>query len=213
MSAGAPSAEWGYENLPYQFPQWEGQGVVRIRVHGPKPYNTLVVVRATLPLTRLGWADGKLRTYRFVIPTAFVLAGFDQRVEPVVQHSGTAVIQMIQTSAEASFFEGVDAVEGSFDEAGRWLLTCDVASAWDDGFSAARGYVSSWVLCHEPPLEKSELPDAWRPRFSFDPSGATQFGSAAGLQSTSSRQRVGLARGRRGREALGESSRNSGGGV
>ena len=66
--------------LPYPYPLFETQPIVRIPVAGPRPFNTVVVVRARVGLTHFGVAYEKRRRYRWAVGTPFQLIGFDPRV-------------------------------------------------------------------------------------------------------------------------------------
>ena len=147
-----PTPDEIYSILPYQFPRIDLQPVVRIPVVGPKKYNTLVVVRGQVFTTAYRVANGTLTKQKVVAPTNFRLAGFDPRITPEFEHSTTAVVHMIQTMEESPFISAVDEVGGFFDDQGRWVIVANVADLWEDTYAASTAYVSSWVLCTEPPL-------------------------------------------------------------
>jgi hypothetical protein len=145
-----PTPEEAWAALPYR-PPLENLPIVRIDVAGPEPFNTLVVVRAGVWITERGWADGKLRFYRTPVPTDFTLIGFDPRVEPPVEHSTTVGLHLAETNDDTGFVVAADAADGAFDQQGRWVVTVDWANCWDQVYATARAYISSWVLCWEPP--------------------------------------------------------------
>lgn len=140
-----------YKSQAYRYPISAGQGVVRIPVAGPAPFNTLVVVRGWVAGAG-GPADDVLRGVRFKIETDFVLARFDQRKPHRYQHSTTAVLQLIQADGDTSFVAAINKVGGCFDKRGTWVIMVDVAGQFDGVNASTGGYYSSWVLCHEPPL-------------------------------------------------------------
>lgn len=150
--------DW-YDKAPYQFPLAEIFPVVRIPVAGPEPFNTLAVVRCQVTaIGRTHVSDGQTRRYRLSYGTAFTLAGFDPRIKPASQHSSAVTLQMIQASDDTTFIVAVDTVDGAFDENGRWTVTVDVADEFDGVIAFAHGVVSSWVLCHEPPVDLKRTP-------------------------------------------------------
>jgi hypothetical protein len=159
---GWPTPWEAYTALPYHFPLIEMYPVVRIPIAGPEPFNTLAVVRGTAPVSHYGVADGKLHRHRIVAATPFLLAGNDPRVEPPFEHSTTAVLQMLQATDDTGFVAAADAVDGYFDDSGRWLVVADVADAFEDVYAGCNAYVSSWVLCYEPPIDHERSPG--RPR-------------------------------------------------
>jgi hypothetical protein len=140
-----------YAVAEYQYPLGETYPVVRVPVAGPEPFNTLAIVRGYVSMSVFGVADGKVRRWRLGGWTPFQLIGHDPRVEPPYEHSTTAVIQMIQSSSDTSFVEGVDAIDGLFDREGRWIVVAEVSEGWDTVVAAAHAYYSSWILCYEPP--------------------------------------------------------------
>lgn len=145
--------EW-YAIAPYQFPLNDMYPVVRIPVAGPEPFNTLVVVRCqvfVVPEMRI--SDGRIDRSTFTVATPFKLIGHDPRITPAVQHSTTVSLQMIQASDDSTFVIAVDTVSGEFDGDGTWTVTVDVASEWDQVLATAAAYSSSWILCHEPPID------------------------------------------------------------
>jgi hypothetical protein len=166
MSAGNPFdwAAW-YSVLKYKFPLNEQHAVVRIPVAGPEPFNTLAVVRAHLGLGQFGWASGTLDTQdRGPVSTSFVLAGQnDPRREPASQHSTTAFLNHQQLDAGdawspdglSPFVNAFNAVlDGRFvfNGAGwQWSLWWNDGTLADNVLASASVYVSSWVLCWEPP--------------------------------------------------------------
>jgi hypothetical protein len=165
MSNGFPSPWEVYAVLPYQFPLFEQQPVVRIPVAGPDPFNTVVVVRGFVPTQEFGVSDNVLHRYRHAVMTNFQLVGFDPRVPPPFKHSTTAAIQMMQADDDTAFVVAVDqVVDGLFDDHGNWILVFDVAGLWDHVYAASGAYFSSWILCYEPPPNPN-LPRAGRLKF------------------------------------------------
>jgi hypothetical protein len=88
--------------------------VTRIPIQGPAPYNTLVSVAA------VGWAPltvptgvGQLFTQTFTFPTLFKLAGFDQRVPPVFEHSTTAWLDGVAPAESSMFQYSVNSILGA----------------------------------------------------------------------------------------------------
>jgi hypothetical protein len=152
MSNGVPTPWEIYSILPYQFPLIDFQPVVRIPVVGPEPFNTLVVVRGQVPTTSYRHADDTLQRRKLAVGTNFSLIGFDPRVPPPSQHSTTAALQMMQASDDSAFVIAVDGIDaGFFDDSGRWTLVVRVADLFDEVYAASNAYISSWVLCYEPP--------------------------------------------------------------
>lgn len=151
--------------LPYQYPLGEVYPVVRIDVTGPEPFNTLVCVRGVFPVVFGGWSLGKLHRWRALCVTPFILRGFvqDDTEQPPSLHSTTGALQMIQqgpdveifADAGGSFVYAVDAAgRGYFTSDGHWAVEMDVADLALDTIATARAYLSSWVLCWEPPRPK-----------------------------------------------------------
>jgi hypothetical protein len=151
--------DW-YPDAPYQFPRTERFPVVRITVAGPAPFNTLVIVRAVVPVIPHNHpADGHIRRNTIILATEFSLVGHDPRTgKPAARHSTTACLQMIQADDDTAFLAAVDTVTGDFDEQGRWIITAQVADSADDVIYGAQAYASSWVLCYEPPIETHNHP-------------------------------------------------------
>lgn len=149
--------------LPYQFPLVETFPVVRIPVAGPAPFNTLVVVRTRFSVIgQFGYADGEISRYTVRVGTGFRLIGHDPRVKPAFDHSTTAALQMIQSSDDTEFLVAVDTVTGEFADDGTWLLTVQIADAFNNVLAACNAYASSWVLCYEPPIDPAAHPGAPR---------------------------------------------------
>lgn len=158
----------GYDVVPYKYPRLERQPVVRIPVAGPDPYNTLVVVRGVFWMSTARTVDygagplysthSELLSYRGQLITNFALAGFHPNVKPPCEHSTTAALQLFQKLQKLRFLQAVGhIVEGYFNEEGKWVVVIETASI-DEAIGGARAYLSSWVLCYEPP------PDPQLPR-------------------------------------------------
>ena len=159
MSNGTASFFDWYAVAPDQWPLAEVLPVVRIPIAGPEPFNTLVVVRSQVSvIDQTRPADGQTHRARLTYGTAFSLVGFYPRIRPPVDHSTAVSLQMFQSSDDTTFICAVDTVSGAFDENGRWTVTVDVASEFDGVLAAATAYVSSWVLCYEPPVDLSRTP-------------------------------------------------------
>jgi hypothetical protein len=158
--------------------------VVRVSVAGPEPFNTLVVVRCRVTQESALPSDGHLRHARVGFETPFVLWGYDPRVDTPFQHSTTAVLQNLQLSDDTSFLASIDSLDGYFDETGRWIITADFAGAVDGEASVVGVYISSWVLCYEPPPETPPAMAPNDPRFRRLSRGslpsAYEIGSGAG---------------------------------
>jgi len=126
--------------------------VIRIPVAGPKPFNTLVVVRANVSHGPGTWAsDGNVYRPPVIFDTPFRLIGYDPRVDVPYEHSTTAVIYQIQLTDDTNFLAAFDAVHGSFNDLGQWIVTINSALASDGEWMVYLAHVSSWILCHEPP--------------------------------------------------------------
>lgn len=158
MSENPYLYDW-YSELPYQYPVVETYPVVRVPVAGPEPYNTLAIVRGAFPVVPgVKIADGHIHRTQMSGATTFELVGHDPRVEPVFDHSTTISLQMIQQDDDAAFTWAVDTVDASFDDRGRWTITVDTAWSLDNELGTARAYFSSWILCHEPPVDFRKTP-------------------------------------------------------
>lgn len=141
-----------YYAMPFQFPLSDPRPVVRIPVAGPEPYNTLVVVRSAFYVGRDGWANGRLQRRTIACSTNFSLIGYDPRVPAIGLHSTAASLTMLQVSDDTPFATAVDAIDDAFfDETGRWTVIIRVADLFDQVYASALGFLSSWVLCYEPP--------------------------------------------------------------
>jgi hypothetical protein len=158
--------------------------VTRIPITGPEPYNTLVCVQTTSNGGPHLGEKGKTSRYPLTIPTTFRLAGFDQRVRPVFEHSTTAFLSSIGPIEDDTWLFAVDDVTGAgFDQVdGSYFVNINVAvqpgqaadfECVSYGDPAQGGIVIcdypftiqivSYVLCYEPPLP---APPPGRPRTS-----------------------------------------------
>lgn len=137
----------------------ELQPVVRSAVPGPEPFNSLVLVRGTLPAGAAG-RDGT-----FAVRTNFTLAGFDPMSPPPFKHSSTVALR--QAGAPEVEIDAID--HGYFDDSGRWVLLVRGESLREHGAVE----LTSWVMCREPPARRpAGLPDdrlAFRSYRSFVP--------------------------------------------
>lgn len=153
MSNGIPTPWDLYAASKYHYPRFEMQPVVRIPIAGHSPFNTLAVVRGKVFTTEYRYADGKLRRWRVEVGTNFSLVGFDPRIPPPFKHSTTVALQMIQTDQESPFVTAVDEVDGYFSDIGGWVVVVNTADLWETTIATASAYISSWVMCYEPPPE------------------------------------------------------------
>ena len=180
MSNGYGSFSDWYAKAPYQWPLAEILPVVRIPIAGPEPFNTLVVVRTQVSIIdQLRPADGRTHGARLPYGTAFSLVGFDPRIQPAFDYSTAVSIQMFQASDDTTFICAVDTVSGAFDENGRWTVTVDVVSEFDGVIAAANAYVSSWVLCYEPPIDLPRTPGKPRQQGSVQQQTITNIAALA----------------------------------
>ncbi len=154
--------------------------ITRIPITGPAPFNTLVCVQTT---SNGGSQDVKKnRTSRWsvTVPTTFRLAGFDQRVVPVFDHSTTAFISSIGPLEDSTWLYAVDEVTGAgFDQVdGSYFVNINVAVLAGDpasedciafGDPQQGNYVEicsyfytiqvvSYILCNEPRLPDTPNP-------------------------------------------------------
>jgi len=118
----------------------ELQPVVRSAVPGPAPFNSLVLVRGTLPAGAVA-TDGT-----FAVRTNFTLAGFDPMSPSPFKHSSTAALRQ----AGAAEIDAID--HGYFDDSGRWVLLVRGESLRRHGAVE----LTSWVMCYEPPARRVE---------------------------------------------------------
>jgi len=125
--------------------------VIRIPVAGPRPFNTLVIVRETISYGQLWPSDGNIYRFPGKFETSFCLVGYDPRVDVPYKHSTTAVMYWAQLADDTSFLIAYDAATASFDARGCWIVTVDSALASDGEDYVAMAAISSWVLCYEPP--------------------------------------------------------------
>jgi hypothetical protein len=147
--------------------------VTRIPITGPAPYNTLVCVQTTSNGGPQTIPHGKLWRYPVTVPTKFRLAGFDQRVVPVFEHSTTAYISSIGPAEDDTWLYAVDEVTGAgFDQVdGSFFVNLNLAIMPAESISSecvtygdpSQGgfivcnilltlQVTSYILCFEPPL-------------------------------------------------------------
>jgi len=146
--------------------------LVRMPVVGPEPFNTLVAVHEsglgpgtgtgvtwTLMDYGGGWTDVQL-----VFKTAFVLIGYDPRNATPFMHSTTVTMQHVELGDDAAFQADLNSVVAEFDQDGRWTVTADsVCEVPSGNHITVVPYVSSWVLCYEPPPQRPPWQDD--PRF------------------------------------------------
>ena len=78
-----PTPEEAYNALPYHFPRDESTPVVRFRVHGPAPFNTVAVLHTFFVPGLLLGASGHLERFKLTaIPTQLQVKGFDHDADP-----------------------------------------------------------------------------------------------------------------------------------
>ena len=143
--------------------------VTRIPITGPAPYNTLVCVSAESYLGPQQLRDGELTRFAMRVSTPFRLAGFDQRVRPMFDHSTTAWISSIGPIKDGNWIYAVDSVSaaGFTPTDGTYFVDLMAASSPDGNapgtctafgeglticFYFVRIQVTSWLLCFEPPI-------------------------------------------------------------
>lgn len=109
---------------------------------------------------------GRLSRFSVTVPTAFRLAGFDQRVPPAFPHSTVAFVTATGPSESGTFQYAVDSVTAAgFDSGGTYFVNLDVAiqppPIPPDLCSPIGCFVMwmievcSFVLVFEPPLPKT----------------------------------------------------------
>lgn len=150
--------------------------VTRIPITGPAPYNSLVCVSVETYLGSQELREGKISRFPMRVATPFRLAGFDQRVPPIFDHSTTAWINAIGPIEDGDWTQAVDSITGAgfTPTDGAYYLDLRVAQLVDDfapgtcmglaqGISIClffvRIQVTSWVLCYEPPI--TPLPQSY----------------------------------------------------
>ena len=69
---------------------------------------------------------------------------------------------MMQADDDTAFVVALDTVDGQFDDHGNWILTCETADLWDGVFATSFAYLSSWVLCYEPPPPEPPDGSMWQ---------------------------------------------------
>jgi hypothetical protein len=143
--------------------------VTRIPITGPAPYNTLVCVQTETAGGGQVVQAGKLSRWSSSVTTTFKLAGFDQRVPPVFEHSTTAFLSSIGPFEDDTWLMAVDSVTGAgFNPVdGTYFVNFDVAlmpgspapgtcvalfGAYGVCFYFGVVQITSFVLCYEPPL-------------------------------------------------------------
>jgi hypothetical protein len=87
--------------------------VTRVPITGPEPFNTLVCVSAETYMGGQVVVPGHLYRYPVRVPTPFRLAGFDQRVPPVFNHSTTAWLSSVGPAEDDKWLYAVDSVTGA----------------------------------------------------------------------------------------------------
>jgi hypothetical protein len=143
--------------------------VTRIPIVGPPPFNTLVCVSISdIGAPTVPVEVGKLSRWSWTVSTPFKLAGFDQRVPPLFQHSTTAWLSSVGPFEDDNWILAVDQVLGAgFDQDGTFFTNIAMAllpgadaveacTLFADGSELCLYYslvqVTSFVLCYEPPL-------------------------------------------------------------
>ena len=143
--------------------------VTRIPITGPEPFNTLVCVSAE----KLGGPklvpSGKLSRFPARVQTPFRIAGFDQRVAPVFDHSTTAWLSSVGPAEDDKWLYAVDSVTGAGFNPTDGSYFVDLMLAILPGDDSAPGtcfenigciyffymQVTSYVLCFEPPVSSA----------------------------------------------------------
>jgi hypothetical protein len=138
----------------------ELQPVLRSAVPGPAPFNSLVLVRGTLPAGAAG------RNGTFAVRTNFTLAGFDPMSPPPFKHSSTVALR--QAGAPEAEIDAID--HGYFDDSGCWVLLVRGESLRQHGAVE----LTSWVMCREPPARRPDERLAFRSYRSFVPPRPSQ---------------------------------------
>ncbi len=143
--------------------------VTRIPITGPDPYTTLVCVSVETPLGGGLFRDGVLKRFAQRVTTPFRLAGFDQRVPPIFDHSTTAWISSTGPTKDGNWIIAVDSISGAgFNPTDGSYYIDFIGAGQVDGsapgtcFGFAEGIticfytsqlqITSWVLCYEPPI-------------------------------------------------------------
>jgi hypothetical protein len=180
--------------------------VTRIPITGPEPYNTLVCVQTETVGGFQQVTPGKMSRWATTVGSGFRLAGFDQRVPPVFDHSTTAYLSSIGPAKDDNWVYAVDEVTGagfsSYD--GSYYVNLNVAMmpgdpVPDECFSFGGPYgiclywtmvqVTSFVLCYEPP--PPEPPGGHRrfvPRSAMEAAFSNRLPPGAGLAERIARQ-------------------------
>lgn len=159
--SGYPAYSWEHLLFPHDVGPDKRQNILRIPVAGPDPFNTLVVVRSLMTQGGLIMADNELHRFPLVpMKTHFKLRGFDEVVypppsQPPHQHSTSVIIQHHEQEDDAAFVIAADEVAGRFDDEGYWTILVSVAGQFDGETGVSALYMSSWVLCYEPPPNPS----------------------------------------------------------
>lgn len=143
--------------------------VTRIPITGPEPYNTLVSVSVDSIFSGGLFRDGVLKRFAQRVTTPFRLAGFDQRVPPIFDHSTTAWISSTGPTKDGNWIIAVDSISGAGFNPTDGSYYIDLMGAGQvDGaapgtcfgfaegipicFYTPRLQITSWVLCYEPPI-------------------------------------------------------------
>jgi hypothetical protein len=142
--------------------------VARIPVAGPDPFNTLVSVSQSgygagtgVVTQRVGSFGGGWSKTQMVFKTEFWLIGYDPRQRNPFVHSTSVVMHHMGTTQDFAFQFSIDDVFAGFDDHGCWTVIADLVTEVPEppffggpNLASYAPYVSSWVLCHEPPLEQ-----------------------------------------------------------
>jgi hypothetical protein len=131
--------------------------VVRIPVAGKAGQNTLVAVSETDHATSTrGNSDGRLRTSVVKVSTAFLLEGYDQRINPnpASEHSTAAALCGTRQGDDAAFTYAVDGVTGYFEwdeQKGQWRWMLDIVTSIliDNENGELLASFRSWIHCTE----------------------------------------------------------------
>jgi hypothetical protein len=129
---------------------------MRIPIEEQDGFNTLVVIQINgapgIPNVSINVGD--TMRFRLSMPSTFLLIGFDQRNPPAFRHSTAGFLSYMATSDDATWIYAVDSVSARFDETGRYWIDYTSALLNDREIAALSFSLTSWVLVHEPPIQK-----------------------------------------------------------
>ena len=133
-----------------------------VPILGPKPYNTLVVVRAVSGFILGGTGAGNVTArFSFTFPTNFQAAAYAVGAEAKssYEHSTIASLYGIHADQDIQFTAAIDQIDDAFfDTNGVWTIKTNIAC-----FNGGAPWfvfvyrVSSWVLCDLPQIPVSRV--------------------------------------------------------